>query len=229
MTYNIHHGVDANGKNTLKDIGKYIMDSRADIVGLQEVDSMCERSGKIDQPAQLSKLSGLGSYFTRHFPYQGGSYGQALLSAYTVTHLENVSLPVFPLSSGKSVSMLVADVEIAERKITIAVVHLDYRNQESRLHQINVLWDHLKDKNKNLILMGDMNAFPNSDEMQRIRENFIVYPFIENAYSFPAVNPDRRIDFVLVRKGSDLRIVSESVGNVPYSDHLPVITTIDFN
>lgn len=227
MTYNIHHGTDVDGENTLNDIGEYIMKSRIDIVGLQEVDSICERSNNIDQPEQLGKLTGLEHYFTRHFAYQGGSYGQALLTKHQVSTVENVSLPVFPLSSGKSVSMLVATIIVDGKEITLAIAHLDYRSKESRLHQISVLWNYLKNKNNNLVLMGDLNALPESEEMKELRKNFNVFPHSDNDFTFPSVDPDRRIDFVMVRKNSDLKIVAEHIGDVKYSDHLPVVTRVE--
>ena len=230
MTYNIHHGADANEIPTIDSIGKYIKESTVQIVGLQEVDSVCIRSDKRDHPAELGKMTGLESHFTRHFPFQGGAYGQGLLSKYTAVNLQNISIPILPLSSGKSVSMLVADLEITPGKeLTIAVVHLDYRNQASRLNQIEMIWEVLQNKNRNLILMGDINAMPGSPALKLLSKSFDRFQQNPEPYSFPADNPDRRIDFVFVRKGSDLKITNERIDRVPYSDHLPVITTIVYN
>ena len=61
MSYNIHHGEGIDGKLDLERIAKLIVDVKADIVGLQEVDRGCERTQKRDLPAELGKLTGLTS------------------------------------------------------------------------------------------------------------------------------------------------------------------------
>lgn len=229
MTYNIHHGADVNNQSTLDSMGHFIQESVVDIVGLQEVDSVCHRSGAIDQPVRLGALAGMDAYFTRHFPYQGGAYGQGLLTTQRVTRLYNLRLPVFPLEDEKEVSVLVADIKSSDRKkLTVAVVHLDYRSSESRIHQIDLLLDSLNGI-KNLVLMGDFNAYPDSPEMQKLARYFDQFKTDrELPPSFPAEEPDRRIDFILLKKGSDLKIVNEVVNHVPYSDHLPVTATLEW-
>jgi endonuclease/exonuclease/phosphatase family metal-dependent hydrolase len=49
MSYNIHIGQDVSNKDQLQQMAKFIKSSGADMVGLQEVDSVCNRSGRIDQ------------------------------------------------------------------------------------------------------------------------------------------------------------------------------------
>ena len=229
MTYNIHHGADASEQPTLDSMGYYIRESGVDIVGLQEVDSICHRSNGVDQPERLAEITGLDHYFTRHFPYQGGAYGQGLLSTYGVSKVRNLRLPVFPLEEEKGVSVLLAEVQTApDSVITIGVVHLDYRSSESRMHQIDLLLDSLS-VIKNLVLLGDFNAYPDSPEILKLLQYFDRFEAKIESPSFPALNPDRRIDFVFVRKGSDLKIVNESVQQVPYSDHLPVTTVLTYD
>lgn len=228
MTYNIHHGADVSEQTTLDSMAYYIGNARIDVVGLQEVDSMCLRSGIVDQPARLGELSGMDHCFTRHFSYQGGAYGQGLLSSIAVTNIRNFRLPVFPLEDGKEVSVLLADLHPGpDKKLTIGVVHLDYRSSQSRIHQIDLLLESLSDI-KNLVLLGDFNAYPGSPEMLKLMQYFNRYEIDRDPPTFPAINPDRRIDFVLVNKESDLRIVDEFVDQIPYSDHLPVITTLEW-
>src|SRR4051794_36404648 len=53
----IHHGVGTDGKLDLKRIAKVITDTKPDLVALQEVDKNTTRTGKVDQAAELAKLS----------------------------------------------------------------------------------------------------------------------------------------------------------------------------
>lgn len=228
MSYNIHHGKDADGQVTLDQMGDFIAGSGADIVGLQEVDSVCDRSHQVDQTKSLAQAAEMNHRFTRHFAFQGGAYGQGLLTKFPVLNLRNFRLPVFSQKKGTEVSVLLTDVHIdSETTLTIGVVHLDYRSSESRMKQAQFLIDSLSEI-QNLVLVGDFNAYPDAPEMVRLREYFDVFPATLEAPTFPASNPDRRIDFVMVSKGSDFRIVDERVVDVPYSDHLPVITTLEY-
>ena len=94
MTYNIHRGQDADNNDRLMEMAAFIKESGADIVGLQEVDSVCYRSGQVDQAKILAEYSGMHYAFVRHFAFQGGAYGQALLSKYPITEVRNNRLPV---------------------------------------------------------------------------------------------------------------------------------------
>lgn len=226
MSYNIHHGADASEHPTLDSIAAMIADSEVNIVGLQEVDSVCLRSNGVDQTEVLGNLTAMDHYFTRHFAYQGGAYGQGLLSDVPLTNLRNFRLPVFPLEDGKEVSVLVADIHPAPDWVfTVGVVHLDYKSAESRMHQIDILLDSLAGI-QDLVLLGDFNAYPDSPEMLKLSQYFDRFQSTNEPPTFPAINPDRRIDFIWVKKGSKLRIVREYIPHVPYSDHLPLITSV---
>ncbi|MCB0667077.1 MAG: endonuclease/exonuclease/phosphatase family protein [Saprospiraceae bacterium] len=229
MSYNIHHGANADDDLTIKEMRKYIKKSGVSIVGLQEVDSVCERSASMDEVKELAHGSKFKGYFTRHFAFQGGAYGQGLLSKYKVSSLRNMEIPIYPEEEGKSVSMLLADIQIDKHLIiTVAVVHLDYRNKSSRLQQIELISRILKDEVHPVILLGDFNAYYRSDEIEILKERFTLFEISEDAYTYPARNPDRRIDFIFISKGAPLRVVSERIDSVDFSDHLPLIATIQY-
>lgn len=229
MSYNIHHGADTNDNLTIKEMKKYIKKSGVSIVGLQEVDSVCERSGSIDEVKELAHGSKFKGYFTRHFAFQGGAYGQGLLSKYKVASLRNIEIPIFPQEEGKSVSMLMADIEVEKHLVvTVAVVHLDYRNKSSRLQQIELITSILKDEIHPVILLGDFNAYYRSEEIEVLKERFTLFPISEDAFTYPASNPDRRIDFIFISEGAPLRVLSERIDSVNFSDHLPLIATIQY-
>ena len=57
MSYNIHVGVGMDKKQDLARIAEVIRRSRADIVGLQEVDRGVERTGRVDEIKELASLT----------------------------------------------------------------------------------------------------------------------------------------------------------------------------
>jgi len=52
--------------------------------GLQEVDRGVERTGRIDEIAELAKLTKMNYAFAFNLRYQGGQYGVAILSRSTI-------------------------------------------------------------------------------------------------------------------------------------------------
>src|SRR5690625_2078016 len=76
MSYNIHRGQDADNQDQLREMARFIKESGADIVGLQEVDSVCYRSDQVDQAAVLGELAGMPYAVVRNVAFEGGASGQ---------------------------------------------------------------------------------------------------------------------------------------------------------
>src|SRR5699024_2778165 len=58
LVYNIHAGTDAGGVDNLARVAGVVRGSGADLVLLQEVDRLTTRSGRVDQVAELRRLTG---------------------------------------------------------------------------------------------------------------------------------------------------------------------------
>src|SRR5439155_12093386 len=84
MTYNIHHGEGLDGKVDLLHISDVIKREQADIVALQEVDKGVARTARRDLPAELAALTGMTCVFSNNFHYQGGEYGNAVLTRFPI-------------------------------------------------------------------------------------------------------------------------------------------------
>src|SRR5258706_40384 len=80
MTYNIHVGVGMDKKLDLARIAAVINAQHPDLVGLQEVDHGVTRTQRIDEIAELAKLTRMDYAFAFNLRYQGGQYGVAILS-----------------------------------------------------------------------------------------------------------------------------------------------------
>ena len=63
MTYNIHHCEGVDGKLDVERIAGVIRKQECDLVALQEVDRNTTRSQRVDQLAELGRLTGLQPYF----------------------------------------------------------------------------------------------------------------------------------------------------------------------
>jgi endonuclease/exonuclease/phosphatase family metal-dependent hydrolase len=84
MTYNIHVGVGMDKKLDLPRIAGVINAQHPDLVGLQEVDRGVTRTQRIDEIAELAKLTRMDYAFAFNLRYQGGQYGVAILSSFPI-------------------------------------------------------------------------------------------------------------------------------------------------
>ncbi len=229
LSYNIHHGKTADNVDQLAEMADYILQSGADIVGLQEVDSVCTRSAKVDQTAFLGEKTGMHHAFVRHFPYQGGAYGLAFLSKYPILSVENHPLPAQSESLGATVALMIVTLEIsATDTIRVVNVHLDYRSQDSRLEQSKIMAAILENLDLPLVVMGDLNAVPQTAEIESLKGRLgLIETHAPSAFTFPTALPDRKIDYILVDPRF-FKLVASAVPDIHFSDHRPIVSDVLF-
>jgi endonuclease/exonuclease/phosphatase family metal-dependent hydrolase len=227
MSYNIHHGCDIHEKLQLDQIAALVRKDRADIVALVEVDSVCTRSGETDQPAILSKLTGMHVAYVRHFAFQGGAYGLALLSRFPITRVTNERIPVMTDENGDSTrALLSARLRLPGGKgLDVLVAHLDYRSGESRARQADFLDHLLQGKRGPLMMLGDLNATPDSGPIQHLEARFTDANKAGDM-TFPSDAPREKIDYILIDKAHFGKTLRDTVYPVQYSDHRPIAAEV---
>lgn len=228
MSYNILHGVNQHGENTLIAQGELIRRLDPHVVALQEVDRRVQRSGGVDQVTILADKGGAAaSWFCKHYDYQGGEYGLGFLSKLTLTTSGNQCHRI-PLinndGSTETRALLAAEAMLGDgTTITVVNVHMGL-NQPTRLAQaVEIV--RLFGLHERVILCGDMNAEPGTPEMQILEKAF--KDVGSQQLTFPAGKPTKKIDFIMVRpmdaSVSAFRVLEE----VTLSDHYPVWAEIE--
>lgn len=228
MTYNIHHGEGVDGRLDLERIAQVIRRAEPDLVALQEVDQHTRRTGQVDQPAELARLTGMNVVFGPNIPFQGGKYGNAVLSRWPILRHKNHLLP--SLNDGEQRGVLDVEVQLPSGvSLRLLATHFDHRPaDDERLasaRQINELV--AKEPKQPAILAGDLNAVPESAVLKELtmhweRANEVTAP------TFPAERPSRQIDYVLVRPAGRWRVVEVRVVEEPMaSDHRPLVATLE--
>lgn len=162
LTYNIHHGEGMDGRVDLERIAGVIRQADADLVALQEVDRGVERTARVDQPAQLAALTGMQAVFERNIEYQGGDYGNAVLTRLPIIRHQNHFLP--PSLPKEQRGMLEVHVSVSGRALIFLATHFDYHPDDGeRLASAKVVREFV-DGHPGLpvILAGDLNARPDS-------------------------------------------------------------------
>jgi endonuclease/exonuclease/phosphatase family metal-dependent hydrolase len=230
MTYNIHITRGMDNKFDPARIADVIKRNDVDVVALQEVDNKARRSGGVDQLAELAKLTGMHGVFGKARDYDGGEYGQAILSRKPIEHMDVHKLPG---ATGQEeriamVARIPQDKPLPD--LIFVGTHLHHMGEEHRLPQAaeldRILREHATKREPPVMLLGDLNATPDSEVMNRLRATW-EDATAKAGMSFPADKPDRKIDYVLLPKGHGWEVVSGKVVDEPMaSDHRPVVVEL---
>src|SRR5690606_19323439 len=98
MSYNIHIGNPPSKPTDFRDlvsIAKAINLNKHDLVALLKVDNKTNRSGStVDQAQELARLTGMYVFYTKAIDYQGGEFGDAVLSRFPIIEKVRYELPV---------------------------------------------------------------------------------------------------------------------------------------
>ncbi|MFB6721499.1 endonuclease/exonuclease/phosphatase family protein [Kribbella sp. NPDC056345] len=232
MTYNIHHGAGVDAVLDLERIAALIEQNGADVVGLQEVDRhWSARSNWVDQPAWFAKRLKMHYAYAANLdlpPLNPGEprrqYGTAILSKYPIKDFSNTLLPRYP--TGEQRGLAVATVKVRGAELRFANTHLTHNNNAERLEQAQKVVELLGASEQATMLVGDLNARPNTPEM-KILTDVLADTWVEvgvgPGYTIEASNPTARIDYLL--HSPQLVPLKAAVPVSLASDHLPVVAS----
>lgn len=228
LTYNIHHGAGVDRKLDLNRIAAVIGQTDPDIVALQEVDQGVARSNRVDQPAELARLTGLNVVFGDNISFGGGKYGNAVLSRFTIVDHVNHRLP--NVRNGEQRGVIEATIQVPRlsEPIVLFATHLDHRSDdEERLKSaraINVLA--AKRTGQSCLLAGDLNDVAGSRTLNEFTKMW--HPIQDKPLlTVPVTTPAKQIDFVLYRPADQWQVVEARVlPEAVASDHRAVFCVL---
>ena len=227
MSYNLRFGELAS----MEELGKYIASEEPDIVAIQECDWATNRTRAPHQNGvrfvnELAYHSGYFGLYGKTINYRGGYYGIGLLSKYPIIRSERVLLP----NEGKleQRAMLVADIELPGGDIiTYACTHLEVNSASLRLKQAKFINKYLSKiaRHHQVFLAGDMNAEPDTPEMQYLRKSWS--DLTNRELTFSTYNPTIKIDYIYSKPASNVTLHDTEVRtDIKLSDHFPVISNV---
>ena len=228
LCYNIHHGEGMDGEIDLLRIARVIRAADPDLVALQEVDDRTRRSLGIDQTAELARLTGLFGHFGKAIEYQGGGYGQAILSRvpFTVDPVIH-TLPGEPEREQRIA--VEARFRVDDLALSFVTTHLHHQEESLRARQAARLNELLANDDRPVILAGDLNAPVGSSTLDVFTRDWdrADAPNGGEGFTYPASQPTKRIDFVLSRPPGRFQVVETRVIDEPVaSDHRPVLVIL---
>ncbi|QDV12394.1 Endonuclease/Exonuclease/phosphatase family protein [Rosistilla oblonga] len=229
LSYNIHHGAGVDSKLDLQRIADVILSVKPDVVALQEVDKNVKRSGDVDQPAELARLTKMNVVFGANIDLQGGHYGNAILSRFPIIRHENHRLP--NIDGGEQRGMIEAEIALpkSNQPLLLLATHLDHRPDESeRLASAAFINKRLAGKPQHpALLAGDMNARPDSETLRRLQANWTSSNQTPMA-TYPVTQPTIQIDYILHSpakrwKVIEFKVLDEAVA----SDHRAIFAILE--
>ena len=230
MSFNILHGATTKNDFNLDTLAGVINHYRPDLVALQEVDFKTKRAKNYDLPTQLGIRTKMASLFARAMYYDGGEYGEAVLSKNTFVASENLALPHLPDSEPRAA--LVTRIKTKNgNTIQFVATHLDHQKDEAdKIMQANAILKNLGNTEYPTLLVGDLNAVPESSTIKLLLEKF-EKPEHSNAWegTFPATGPNICIDHIMFNQAEKWQVLDYEVLCENYaSDHCIVIATLVF-
>lgn len=227
LTYNILHGATTKGDFDLDLIADVIKSTNPDLVALQEVDYKTNRAKKYDLVTELAIRTNMSPLFARAMPYDGGEYGEGILSSFTFLTTKNHPLPY---TEGKE-PRAAAEINVVLKSgdtIRFVGTHLDHEKDPlNRLMQAKELNRILTRDSRPSILTGDLNEEPDKEGMKVLFTEW-ERSFKEDTPTFPSDNPIKKIDYVLFRPANRWRVLETRVINEKVaSDHRPVLVVLE--
>ncbi len=227
LSFNILHGETLKGDFDLDYIARVIKEADPDLVALQEVDLRTNRALKMDLVSELGLRTGLNPLFGRAMFFDGGEYGEGILSRYSFLSTRNNPLPAregMEPRAALEVQVLLPGGDT----LSFIGTHLDHTLDETdRLAQAEELNSLFAGGDKPMVLAGDLNARPESATMNRL---FSYWSASDKEYAptIPSHKPVAKIDYVLYKPAHRWKVVETSViCDTIASDHCAQLSVLE--
>jgi len=232
LCYNIHYGQGMDGHYDVERLAKVIARLKPDLVALQEVDVGVKRSGRVHEAQRLGELTGMAVRFGPTQHYEGGLFGNAVL-----TRLPILDVLIQPLPYTESTPQLVTYPRGAivvtvrgpgDKPLRFISTHFQHNVPADRLAEAKAINQHFAVDNEiPTILAGDMNATPDSEPISELLKQWTNAIDDEAAPSAPSTKPRSRIDYIFYRPESRFELIETKVIAEPMaSDHCPVFAIL---
>ncbi|MDN5200244.1 endonuclease/exonuclease/phosphatase family protein [Fulvivirgaceae bacterium BMA10] len=229
LSFNILHGATTKGDFNLDVLAKVIKEADPDFVALQEVDFKTNRAKGYDLVTELGLRTKMAPLFARAMPFDGGEYGEGILSKWTFLQTRNVALPFTPGNEPRAaaeVSVVIASGDT----ISFIGTHFDHlKDDRDRVAQAKKVNKVFSQNTYPSILAGDLNDVPGSEAINALEEMWKAsYDKTNPKPTFPSDNPKRKIDYVMFYPAHRWRVLeTKIIQDTIASDHCAYLVTLE--
>ena len=200
-----------------------------DVVVLNEMRSVGEEEGYVDQTKIIAELVGMPYfYFAKAIDvYEVASpYGNAVISKIPFDSVETVHIPDPPAEGRIGTRWYEHRCFLKARLdggITVLGVHVGLNPEEKEL-AIKTLCEHIE--GEKCLLLGDFNMRPTDEKLDpiRARMNDAAELFTEELLSCPSDEPKGKIDYIFATP--DVKFIYADIPAIVASDHRPHLATV---
>ena len=209
MSYNIKNANGMDNVCNFQRIANVINNASPDVVAIQEVDSMTNRSGQKYVLGEIADRTQMHGYFAPAIDYDGGKYGIGLLTKQVPLRLQTLPLP------GREEARTLILAEFTD--YIYCCTHMSL-TEEDRMKSLELVKAFTSSSTKPLFLAGDMNAEPESGFIKELQKDFQILS-----------DPKETIDYIatLKQNAKGFAVISAKVINEPMaSDHRPILVEL---
>ena len=229
LTFNILHGATTKGDFDLDKIASVIRQTNPDLVALQEVDFKTNRAKGYDLATEMGWRTKMAPLFGKAMDYDGGGYGEGVLTRMPIISSRTVALPHSPGNEPRAALEVTVELESGDT-ICFIGTHLEHqRGSTDRIDQTNKI-NHVFLKNKYpTILAGDLNDTPESEAILNLKK-FWTDASVDNPEpTFSSENTRRKIDYIFYRPANQWEVLeSKVICDKITSDHCALLTVLQF-
>jgi endonuclease/exonuclease/phosphatase family metal-dependent hydrolase len=222
MTYNIEGHASLLKPHHIEEIAATIRRYHPDVVGLNEVHRGTWQARFGDHTKLLAKLTGMNVVFGTSYRFAGGDFGNAVLTRGQIVSSEVHEMP----GIGEPRTLLETILRVNGGTIEFYVGHTAAWasiNEKVRGEQLQCMNEHLNASAYPFILVGDLNAPPESGEVVKFLDrNTLQFVGDRKAPSHKLM--EQRLDYILADPGWQVRW--SRVADEGPSDHRPVIAEL---
>lgn len=219
MSYNIKNANGMDNVCNFQRIANVINNASPDVVAIQEVDSMTNRSRQKYVLGEIADRTQMHGYFAPAIDYDGGKYGIGLLTKQVPLRLQTLPLP------GREEARTLILAEFTD--YIYCCTHMSL-TEEDRMKSLELVKAFTSSSTKPLFLAGDMNAEPESGFIKELQKDFQILSNPKQ-HTFPAPDPKETIDYIatLKQNAKGFAVISAKVINEPMaSDHRPILVEL---
>lgn len=224
MSYNLHNGINTDGRLDLEALAQVIEDSGADVIAFQEISRGWLIWGSVDMLTWLSQRLDMPYAYG---PTAGAQWGNAILSRFPIKSFDNIPLDPDDLLLLRG--YIQAEIDIGGGTLTMLATHftaIDDHDLEREIQSSQLIdaWNN----GPAMIILGDLNARPDEGAITLlVNAGLIDISAVigkQPTYTYYSAHADHQIDYIFA--SSDLSYSDFDIPQTTASDHLPLVVTI---
>lgn len=146
---------------------------------------------------ELGWRAKMAPLFGRAMPYDGGEYGEGLLSKYNILSSKNVALPHSPDNEPRA-ALNISTILPSGDTVAFVGTHLEHQEESfDRINQAKAVNDAFLPTDLPIILAGDLKDMPGSAAIQIFESMWKASYYLKGPQpTFPSDSPKIKIDYV---------------------------------